>query len=175
MGPKRVMAKFPQLPTLNVYAELERIWRLGPFILGLSYGVVEYFFVSSSPFAPIFVSAPLGYLYRLIYVTILFLPFASRNYWRWFANGAFAMTVQDASYWAFDYWKTGALPVQWAWYYPVWNSIPLLYLALPMVLLSAWKGRQWGRMALGVQEHLSTVKSKMLVEGQGSASAKNAN
>ncbi len=168
------MAKFLQSLSPSVYAGLERMWRLGPLIMGLSYGIVEYFFVSSSPFAPIFVSPPFGYLYRVFYVTVLFLPFATRNYWRWFASGAVTMTVQDASYWAFDYWKTGALPVQWAWYYPVWNSIPLLYLALPMVLLSARKGRQWGRMTVGVQEQLSTVKRKTLVEGQASVSAKNA-
>ena len=169
-----MVARFLQLLTPSVHTELERMRRLGPLILGLSYGVVEYFFVSSSPFAPVFVSAPLGYLYRLVYLTVLFLPFASRNYWRWFAKGAIAMTVQDASYWAFAYWKTGALPVQWAWYYPVWNSIPLLYLALPVVFFAAWKGRQWGRMALGVQEQLSTVKHKMPVEGLGAVSAKNA-
>lgn len=168
------MAKFPQSLIPSVHAELERIWRLGPLILGLCYGVVEYFFVSSSPLAPIFVSAPVGYLYRLVYVTVLFLPFASRNHWQWFAKGAIAMTVQDASYWAFDYWKTGALPVQWAWYYPVWNSIPLLYLTLPIVILFARKGRQWRRMAMDVRERLSTVKGKVLVEGQGPVSANDA-
>jgi hypothetical protein len=139
-------ARFLESLKLGVYkvGENKAGWAV---ILGLLYGVIEYFLISSSPFSPIFVGFPLGYLYRVIYIAVLFLPFASRNYWRWFSCGASAMAVEDASYWAFDYWKTGALPVQWAWYYPVWNGIPLLYLAIPLVFYSYWRGKGWGRNA----------------------------
>ncbi len=117
--------------------ENKEMWAV---IFGLSYGVIEYFLISSSPLSPVFVSFPSGYLYRVIYITVLFFPFVSRNYWRWFACGASAMVVEDASYWAFDYGKTGALPVQWAWYYPVWNNIPLLYFTIPLIFYSYWRG-----------------------------------
>jgi hypothetical protein len=119
-----------------------------PVMLGVSYGLVEYFVISSSPLSPIFISPFPGYLYRAIYWLVLFLPFASRNYWSWFAKGALAMTVEDASYWAFYFWQTGGSPLQWAWYYPVWNSIPLLYLTLPVVFYSYMRGRRWSRVGL---------------------------
>ncbi len=141
-----MMAKFLKSlkPVAYALGENGEGWAL---VLGFSYGVIEYFVISSSPFSPIFVAFPLGYLYRVIYITVLFLPFASRNYWRWFACGTSAMVVEDASYWAFDYWKTGALPVQWAWYYPVWNNIPLLYFTIPLVLYSYLRGKSWGRVS----------------------------
>jgi hypothetical protein len=123
-------------------AHLRRVSGISPIILGLAYGVVEYFLISSSPLSPVFISPFPGYLYRVIYGLVLFAPFASRNYWRWFARGALAMSVEDASYWAFYFWRTGGLPLQWAWYYPVWNSIPLLYLSLPFITFSYLKGRQ---------------------------------
>ncbi len=139
-----MMAKFLKPLRLDAYTvgKNSEGWAL---ILGLSYGVIEYFLISSSPFSPIFVASPSEYFYRLIYIAALFLPFASRNYWRWFACGTSAMVVEDASYWAFDYWKTGALPVQWAWYYPVWSNIPLLYFIIPLVFYSYWRGKGWGR------------------------------
>jgi hypothetical protein len=146
-----VMIAEPAKPAIRVREYVAKVAGGAPIILGLSYGVVEYFLVSSSPLSPIFISPFPGYLYRAIYGLIFFLPFASRNYWKWFAKGAFAMAVEDASYWGFYFWQTGGPPMQWAWYYPVWSGIPLLYLTLPVVFYSYMRGARWRQVAMGEQ------------------------
>ena len=90
--------------------------------LGVSYGIIE-------TYVP-------GYeipVYRIIYIVMLAFPFISRNLWLWLSDAITCMLVQDITFWIY----LRELPKQWAWYYPVYNHIPLLYLvAIPLAVYS---------------------------------------
>jgi hypothetical protein len=100
--------------------------------LGFVYGMIEYFFVYPA----------LGGLYRFLYIALLVLPFVNLNGWVWMADSAFAMTIQDSSYWVVAYLLTRTLPWQWAWYYPVFSHVPLLYfVSVPLVIYAYCKAK----------------------------------
>jgi hypothetical protein len=101
--------------------------------LGLVYGFIELQFVSTSAEGP----------YRVAYFLLLSLPFINLNLFVWGADAVFATTVQDASFWVMDYASKGALPSAWAWFYPVWGHLPLLY--IPAVPLIVYLYRQGAR------------------------------
>jgi len=96
--------------------------------LGISYGIIEtYVPIKEIP------------IYRIIYLVMLSLPFISVNYFVWLGDAALCMLVQDMTYWAYLH----EIPDQWAWYYPVYHGIPLLYPAgIVLITIFYWRARK---------------------------------
>jgi hypothetical protein len=93
--------------------------------LGITYGIIETYVPSNQ--IPV---------YRILYILMLSLPFISRNLWLWLGDAVLCMFVQDVTYWLY----IGEKPWQWAWYYPVVDSFPLLYpIAVIVVILAYWR------------------------------------
>jgi hypothetical protein len=97
--------------------------------LGISYGIIEtYVPIEQIP------------IYRVIYLAMLSLPFISVNYFVWLGDAALCMLVQDMTYWAYLH----EIPGQWAWYYPVYHGIPLLYPAgIVLITIFYWRARKF--------------------------------
>ena len=97
--------------------------------LGISYGIIEtYVPIEQIP------------IYRIIYLVMLSLPFISVNYFVWLGDAALCMLVQDMTYWAYLH----EIPGQWAWYYPVYHGIPLLYPAgIVLITIFYWSARKF--------------------------------
>jgi len=96
--------------------------------LGVSYGIVETY-------------VPLEQIpvYRIIYIFMLTFPFISKNIYLWIGDAVLCMFIQDVTYWAYLH----EIPGQWAWYYPVVDSFPLLYpIAVVIVVLAYWRAFQ---------------------------------
>jgi hypothetical protein len=104
--------------------------------LGLIYGYIEEAYVKGQNASN---DPSLGYgfdLYRVIYTLLLAMPFINSDLRLWLADGVLATLAQDSSFWVY----AKELPVQWSWYYPVADHVPLLYLpAIPVILfLYGW-------------------------------------
>jgi len=97
--------------------------------LGITYGIIETYVPGNQ--IPI---------YRVLYILMLSLPFISRNLWLWLGDAVLCMFVQDMTYWVY----IGEKPYQWAWYYPVVDGLPLLYVpAVIIVIVAYWRAYRY--------------------------------
>lgn len=123
---RRLELKYPHRRELPLWLNLARA-----AALGVVYGFIELQFVNTTAFGS----------YRVAYLLLLSLPFINLNLFVWAADAIFATTVQDGSFWVMDYATRGALPASWAWFYPVWGNLPLLYVpAVPLIIYLYWQG-----------------------------------
>lgn len=115
-------------------AKVSKLALLKAAAFGLTYGFIEFYWVNGTGLNGNVPAAET--YYRPLYFLLMVLPFASRDLWRMAADSLLAITVQDASYWAFYYAWWRGLPEQWAIYYPVYYHVPLLYfVAVPATIL----------------------------------------
>lgn len=63
-----------------------------------------------------------SYIYRVIYFIIFFTVSLVPNVLVTFSLFFYSMTLEDVFYWILD----NKLPYQYAWYYPVFNHVPLV-------------------------------------------------
>lgn len=80
-----------------------------------------------------------GHFYRPALLLLQIIPFVNRNRWLWLGDVMLNIFVEDLFYWIF-LWQ---IPTQWAWFYPVVGSFPVLYaVTFPIIVYAYWKSRR---------------------------------